>query len=257
MHEKILVTGGNGFIGQAVCRLALQRGHAVKSIARSGRPRDWKPWMHQVEWVAADVMDPITWRDHLKNCAAIIHCVGIVRERPSEGVTFERINGESTMLAADAAEASGVEKFVFLSAHATPPGLSERYLAAKRRAEAYLLDRQDLQSVILRPAYAYGPARRSATALAKLHEGALHLPLIGRKLEKLRPLPVQHVAAAAVRAITLPHAEGIYDISGIQRLAQAYNPAMSVSSRAGLLPLLAASTAAGGFIGWLLRRKQK
>ena len=257
MHEKILVTGGTGFIGRAVCRLALQRGHVVKSVARSGRPDALQPWMHQVEWISADVMKPATWRDHLRGCAAVIHCVGIVREKPGEGITYDRINGESTMLAADEAEAAGVEKFVFLSAHVTPPGLSERYLAAKRRAETHLLNKQDLQSVILRPAYAYGPARRSATALAKLHEGALHLPLIGRRLEVLRPLPVDHVAAAAVRAVTAPHAEGIYEIPGIRRLAQAYDPALSVSSRAGLLPLLAAGTAAGGLIGWLLRRKQK
>jgi len=36
--QKILVVGGNGFIGSAVCKAALARGMEVTSISSSGRP---------------------------------------------------------------------------------------------------------------------------------------------------------------------------------------------------------------------------
>lgn len=47
---KILVFGGNGFIGSRVCEEALSTGLQVVSINRSGRPKQDEPWMNEVQW---------------------------------------------------------------------------------------------------------------------------------------------------------------------------------------------------------------
>jgi len=52
----------------------------------------------------------------------VIHCVGIIRERAAQGVTFERFNGEAAINVAREAQAAGVGRFVFLSAAQRRPG---------------------------------------------------------------------------------------------------------------------------------------
>ena len=38
IQQRLLVVGGNGFVGSAVCKQALSRGWEVISISGSGRP---------------------------------------------------------------------------------------------------------------------------------------------------------------------------------------------------------------------------
>jgi len=48
---KLIVFGGNGFVGTRVCEEALQTGLAVVSINRSGAPKATAAWTSDVEWV--------------------------------------------------------------------------------------------------------------------------------------------------------------------------------------------------------------
>ena len=48
---RVLVFGGNGFVGSRVCEEALKTGLEVVSVNRSGAPRHRAPWMDQVSWV--------------------------------------------------------------------------------------------------------------------------------------------------------------------------------------------------------------
>ena len=49
---KLIVFGGNGFVGTRVCEEALQTGLAVVSINRSGPPKATAAWTSDVEWVS-------------------------------------------------------------------------------------------------------------------------------------------------------------------------------------------------------------
>jgi hypothetical protein len=48
---KLIVFGGNGFVGSRVCEEALRTGLGVVSINRSGPPKLSSPWIKDVEWV--------------------------------------------------------------------------------------------------------------------------------------------------------------------------------------------------------------
>lgn len=216
---KILVTGGNGFIGREVCRRAAEAGHEVVSVARSGRPEVRAGWAERVAWVAADALEPAAWREHLAGCGAVVHCIGIVREQPARGVTFERINGESARVAAREAARQGAEAFVFLSASARPPFLREAYLSAKRGAEEEIL-RLPLRPVVLRPGLVYGTGRLPSLAAALgVGIGAM-VPVLGRAARESRPLAVETVARAALRAATDPSIRGVQDVDAIERLGR-------------------------------------
>ncbi|CAN1748862.1 Uncharacterized protein At1g32220, chloroplastic [Linum perenne] len=49
--EKIVVLGGSGFVGSAICKAAVEKGIEVVSLSRSGRPSLNAPWVDQVTWV--------------------------------------------------------------------------------------------------------------------------------------------------------------------------------------------------------------
>lgn len=81
MLRKVIVVGGNGFIGSAVCRAALRHGFQVTSISSSGRPfqtpKGHTPtWTEKVEWLRADALRPETYSHLLPDASAVVHTLG-------------------------------------------------------------------------------------------------------------------------------------------------------------------------------------
>lgn len=212
---KLLVTGGNGFIGSQVCRAAVEAGHDVVGLGRSGRPKGAAAWMDRVTWAAADVLEPDAWRHHLVGCDAVVHCVGIVVERPERGVTFARINGDAAIVAVDEAAAAGVGAFVYLSAPAKPPLVGEGYIVHKRRAEEAVLA-APLRGVVFRSGFVYGPGRLVSYPAALAVRLGLLVPGLRRAVAQNRALRVDVVARAALGAATDGSTRGILGVDAIE-----------------------------------------
>jgi nucleoside-diphosphate-sugar epimerase len=70
---KVLVTGGGGFLGSAICRQLAQDGHSVIAFQRSAAPR-LEP--HGVEVIRGDITDKAALRNAAEGCDAIIHTAG-------------------------------------------------------------------------------------------------------------------------------------------------------------------------------------
>jgi uncharacterized protein YbjT (DUF2867 family) len=215
----LLVVGGSGFIGRNVCRFAVRDDHEVRSVSRSGRPDGDEAWMDSVSWTSADLFSPNAWRDRLDGVDAVVHAVGTLTEAPTEGVTFERVNGDAAVLAALEAERAGADGFAFLSAAAKPPGVRNAYLTAKRRAETSVAD-LDLETVALRPGPVYGEGQPHLPGVADrvLRFVASARPIASR-LGESRPLSVDTVARATYRAALDPD-ERLLDVSDIRELAK-------------------------------------
>jgi nucleoside-diphosphate-sugar epimerase len=217
--SRILVTGGSGFIGREVCRLAAERDHNVVSVARSGRP-DWESntepaWADRVKWVSASVFEPQRWREHLENCDGVVHSIGVIEDSPKEGIVIERLNGDAAILTGLEAERAGVSSFSFVSASTTPPGAREAYLTAKRRAERELVE-LDLSVARLRPGPVYGEGNLHFSGLTnRLFRELGERKQVARRLGEIRPLPVEQVAAVALETALDPGREGPYDVPAI------------------------------------------
>lgn len=215
--STLLVVGGSGFIGRAVCRLAVHDGHEVRSVSRSGRPPADDPWADAVSWTSADLFRPEVWRDRLDDVDAVVHAVGIIEETPTAGVTFERVNGDSAILTALEAERAGVDSYVFLSSAVKPPGVRSAYLTAKRRAETAIAG-LDLDTVTLRPGPVYGS---NQPHFSPIINAGLRLvdsvPPLASRLGEARPLPVATVARAAYRAAMDP-GPTLLDVEDIRQL---------------------------------------
>jgi len=92
--KKLVVCGGNGFLGSRICKYAVARGWDVTSISRSGEPR-WDsvtsspappPWSHQVSWERGDIFKPASYAPLLKGADFVVHSMGILMEADYKGL---------------------------------------------------------------------------------------------------------------------------------------------------------------------------
>lgn len=79
--KKIVVFGGNGFVGSQVCRAALSLGLEVTSINRSGRPSMKAEWVDRVNWVSGDISnesidESSSVMSALNGAVGAVSCVG-------------------------------------------------------------------------------------------------------------------------------------------------------------------------------------
>jgi uncharacterized protein YbjT (DUF2867 family) len=217
MSSRILITGGSGFIGREIGRLGVADGVEIRSLSRSGRPAVTEPWVDEIEWHAVDLFEPDRWRDQLDGCDAVIHTVGILRESLSEDVTFERLNGDSAILAAREAERADVPAFVLLSVAGTPPFVSDRSRTAKRRAENVIAD-LDVQTTVLRPGLVYGEGTNQGhfpQVVNTFFQAIDNRPWLAQRVPGPPSLGVRTVARVALHAALVPDTPELLEVDEI------------------------------------------
>lgn len=146
---KIAVTGGTGFVGQAVLDVMAQRGIAVRALARN--VPDNRP---EVEWISGNLGDAGALGELVSGTDAVIHIAGLTNT--PDPAQFEAANVAGTAAMLDTAQQAGVRRFVFVSSlSAREPKLSA-YGASKAAAED-LVARSKLDWTTVRPPAVYGP----------------------------------------------------------------------------------------------------
>jgi len=148
----LAVTGGTGFVGQAVIDEASRRGLPLRALAR----REQAP-SEGVEWVHGDLADRAALARLVDGADAILHVAGVVNTPDPMGFHLGNVAGTEALI--DAAKAAGIERFVFVSSLAArEPGLS-KYGKSKHHAEE-LVQASGLNWTIVRPPAIYGPRDR-------------------------------------------------------------------------------------------------
>ncbi|KAK4115350.1 NAD(P)-binding protein [Canariomyces notabilis] len=96
--KRIIVFGGNGFVGSRICRAAVARNWDVTSISRSGEPH-WSSvtssasppsWSNKVAWERGDIFRPAQWVSLLRGADYVVHSLGILLEADYKGVISGR-----------------------------------------------------------------------------------------------------------------------------------------------------------------------
>ena len=172
----ILITGASGFVGSAVLRKLIERGHEVRALVRPSSERRNLEGL-PVEIVEGDLMAPETLKPALKGCKGVFHVAADYRlwaPDPS-GMFAANVDGTRAIMAA--ALEVGVERIVYTSSVATlgllPGGqpadedtpvrfedMIGPYKQSKFLAEAEvraLLGTEKLPAVIVNPSTPIGP----------------------------------------------------------------------------------------------------
>ena len=171
--RTLAVTGGTGFVGSHLLRLAVAEGYDLRALTRG-----WKPPEEAIIWVDGALDRPETLAKLVTGADAIVHVAGAINAPDRAG--FEAVNVAGTAAMIDAARKAGVRRFVHVSSLAArEPDLSD-YGWSKARSER-LVAASGLDWTIVRPPAVYGPGDRETLDLFRMaRRGLVALPPKGR-----------------------------------------------------------------------------
>ena len=252
----VLVTGASGFVGSIICQVLIERGIAVRrALGLSGGAL-----AHRDDCVIREPGEVANWSMAMKGVDSVVHLAArthVMRDTAADPLAeYRRINVSGTQALAEAAQAAGVRRFIFLSSikvngggttlrpysETDAPCPEDAYGVSKREAELALrAAAADMETVILRPPLLYGPGvKGNFLRLMRAIERGMPLPL-GSIHNHRSLLYVGNLVDAIMLSLDHPAAAGqtylVADNEGIStpELIRAIAAAMHRPAR--LLPL--------------------
>ncbi len=210
---KVFVTGATGFIGREIVAHLVQSGHQVWALCRNPADLD----IEGVQKVQGDILHPNLWENHLRETEACVHCIGILREFPHRGMTFEALHYQATLGLVRACGKVGVQRYIHLSANGVEKTPTTEYMRSKAKSEQAVRS-SSLQWTILRPSVVYGgsPSRPSFVQLLKKHLAlAPAFPYFGKGDYRMAPVSTWEIAESVRRCLEDPQTvQKIFHLGG-------------------------------------------
>jgi nucleoside-diphosphate-sugar epimerase len=196
--KGFLITGGTGFLGQALLHKLLVPGQRPL-IAAVRRYKTDFPAEVRVEWVN-ELGSSTDWSACLRQVGVVIHCAArahVMKEETGDPLLeYRRVNVQGTLHLAEQAVKAGVRRFVYISSikvngehtalnipfHAEDiPAPEDAYGISKLEAEQGLLAlarNTGMEVVIIRPPLVYGPGvKGNFASMVRWVRNGVPLPL--------------------------------------------------------------------------------
>jgi len=215
MAEKVLITGGSGFLGINLVRHLLNKGVTdIRSLDLA--PFDY-PERNKVECVTGDIRDPIAVAQAMQGITWVVHTAAALPLYKKADILSTDIDGTQNLL--KAAQHAGVKRFVHISSTAvygipdhhplletdTLQGVGP-YGNAKIAAEEACVKARDMGLCvpIIRPKSFIGPERLGVFALFyDWAKDGRHFPMIGYGHNRYQLLDVEDLCEAIWLCLTL------------------------------------------------------
>ena len=116
-QEKILVTGGTGFIGGYLLLYLVQQGYTnITALRRSKSRLDLvAPIASKINWVECDLLDQPYLEDALEGVSYVFHCAAKVSFDPADRKSMFQTNVEGTAYLVNAALTHRIKKLIHVS----------------------------------------------------------------------------------------------------------------------------------------------
>jgi uncharacterized protein YbjT (DUF2867 family) len=200
---KVFVTGGTGYLGQALVPELLRRGHEVRLLVR---PTSVAAVPRGAEQVVGDALRAESFATGVAPADTLVHLVGTPRPRPAKAAEFRSVDLASVEAAVAAARAAGVRHFVYVSV-AQPAPVMRAYVAARQAGEAAVRG-SGLSATVLRPWYVLGPGHRWPVLLLPVYAALSLVPFTREGASRLGLVTRRQMVSALVRCVEQPH-EGL------------------------------------------------
>jgi dihydroflavonol-4-reductase len=270
--QRVLITGGAGFVGSALLRAFLAEGYAVRALVRATSPSDNLAGL-EVERVEGDICDSGSVARAMTGVRYLVHTAADYRLWTRDPEALVRTNVEGTRTMMRAALAAGVERIVYTSsvatlaprgegdpadethrlAEAAAIGVYKRSKVAAERVVEAMLASDALPAVIVHPSAPIGPRdiRPTPTGRMIVEAASGRMPAFvdtGLNLVHVDDVALGHVAALERGVIGERYVLGGDNLSLAQILTEIATiagrpPPRLKLPRAPLYPLAAATEA--------------
>lgn len=197
---SILILGGSGFVGRAVCEQLLREygGGARLTVPTRRLPHAQAVQsLPGVTVVQADVHRDADLQGLLPGHDVVINLVAILQGSES---AFEQVHVALPRRLAAACQAAGVRRLIHISAIGADAAAPSRYLRSKGRGEQALREITSLELTLLRPSVIFGRDDNFLNLFARLQALAPLMPLAGASA-RFQPVWVEDVARAVVACV--------------------------------------------------------
>lgn len=270
MSKTYLVTGATGFIGAHLVRQIVAAGDRVKVLTRQKKlPKHLSGFDHPaIELVLGDLLEPTSFREHLRGIDGVYHLAGYISTAPAEAQRVIDLNYTVTHNLLEALRQIPVPRVVYLASifalaggektpanEDTPYNLAGNpvgYFQAKRRAELEMraASAAGMDIVFTYPCFCYGPgdALISSSRLLLMYlRGQLPVYFPGG----LNSMDVRDAAAALMASMHKGQAGRRYLAGGYNQTYKEFFDIVAdvTGKRPPLLPVPGRILPAAGFLG--------
>lgn len=214
---KIAITGATGFVGGAILRRLLRRGHDVRVLIRDPKKAGRLRGLGTVECIAGDLDNDDALHALVAGTDAVVHLVGIIVEKGPQ--TFRRVHVEGTERLIAAARAVGVPRIIHMSALGARPDAGATSYHRTKAAGEDAVRGAGLAHVILRPALIAGTGNVPLAMMVKVIRFAPAVPVVGDGRYLLQPVWIEDVAEAFAVAVERADIAGTFEIAGPEQLS--------------------------------------
>ncbi|OBI78064.1 NAD(P)H-binding protein [Mycobacterium sp. E740] len=207
---RCLVTGATGYIGGRLVPALLDRGHAVRALARDPDKLDDVPWRDRVEVVAGDLGDVDSLRSAFDGMDVVYYLVHSMGSSPD----FVEEEARSARNVVAAARDAHVKRLVYLSGLHPPDAELSAHLQSRTDVGEILLE-SGIETVVLQAGIVIGSGSASFEMIRHLTN---RLPVMTTPKwvhNKIQPIAiddaVHYLAEAATAAVP---ASRTWDIGG-------------------------------------------
>ena len=153
---KVALFGGTGFVGSYIIDELLKNGHEPVVLVREGSESKLNN-SENCRIISGDVTDVKSIKNTIEGSDVVIYSIGIIREFPRKGVTFEKLHFQAAKECIDVAKSLGVKRFIMMSANGVKVD-GTGYQKTKYLAEEYLKF-SNINWTIFRPSLIFGDPR--------------------------------------------------------------------------------------------------
>ena len=205
---RVAIFGGTGFVGGYLVDALVSAGHEPSLLVRMSSANKVRK-SDACRVVTGELSSKAAIDAALEDIDAVIYCVGILREYPKRGVSFQALQYDSVVRIAESAKSRGISRFLLMSASGVKePGTP--YQETKFRAEKHLKN-AGFDLTVFRPSVIFGDPKGAMEFATQLYRDMVATPFPAvsfftgwrpaRGQVLMSPVHVEDVAHSFLRAL--------------------------------------------------------